>query len=658
MASFTLQPGDVVGEHYRLRQMIGAGGMGAVWSARNQATGAFVAIKFLHPALLRNPILVQRFLQESEAGKQAKHPNIIEVYGSGRHAPAGAKESVPYLVIELLEGESLTDLLLREARLGLDTGLVIMRDVARAAHAAHQAGVVHRDLKPANIFLHHDAQGAVIAKMLDFGISKLTDPALDAGLTTTGMLVGSPSTMSPEQAMGKRDIDGRSDVWSIGAMLFRCLTGKPLFSVTSPEAMLLKLLDEEVPLEDTSVLPPASAPSSRAASAAIAPNATRPPPSSPTPSTPASPSSACRRTFGARCRRRPACPRPTTTTRPPRFARASRGLCRNHDWTAPRLAVAVPARKPAGWVVRLRRSWRRRRAAVAPSAPPAPARAAPAIAATTTPAPAAARLLSHRASTGHPRPSLCRPHLPLSLRPAWPPRAPRRRPLPQRPPRPIPSRPLPQPPWRPARPLHCPPSSPRSADPAAGDRQAPAHPTCRATRDFRPDRAPRLPLAASPSRPRAPGAWLDRPAGGEPSAGGGKPSSRPVPARFRGVATASGRHRAVRALQSLRGLLRARGSAAGAPIAGRATRSRMVIPPFHKLLSPLALAVAPIALLSACSAGGSGRTAGAGDIGQSSEAVTVCASGSTVEASTCPSTRGRSTGRRWLGRGEASRSRA
>ena len=256
MASFSLQPGGLVGERYRLRQMIGAGGMGAVWSARDEAQGRDVAVKFLHPSLLRDPMAVQRFFQEAEAGTQLRHANIIETYASGRHVPPDGKDPIPYLVMELLDGEPLTETMQRLGPLWLGAALVLMRDVARAADAAHRAGILHRDLKPANVFLHRGKDGTVTPKVLDFGVSKLLDPALDVGLTSTGMLVGSPSYMSPEQALAKKDIDARSDVWSIGVMLHRCLTAQLLFPVSGSEGMLKHIVEKDVTLDGVEGLPP------------------------------------------------------------------------------------------------------------------------------------------------------------------------------------------------------------------------------------------------------------------------------------------------------------------------------------------------------------------------------------------------------------------
>jgi serine/threonine-protein kinase len=255
MASFSLQPGQLVGQRYRLRQMIGAGGMGAVWSAADEADGREVAVKLLHPALLRDPLIIQRFFQEAELGAPLRHPFIIETYGSGRHPLPDGKEAVPYLVTELLDGEPLSDVLRRVGTLPLGPGLAMMRDVAIAADTAHRAGVLHRDLKPANVFLHRRRDGLVVPKVLDFGVSKALDPTLDVGLTTTGMLVGSPSYMSPEQALGKRDVDARSDIWSIAVMLHRALTGKSLFPITGAPGMLKHIVEKDVVLDDVAGIP-------------------------------------------------------------------------------------------------------------------------------------------------------------------------------------------------------------------------------------------------------------------------------------------------------------------------------------------------------------------------------------------------------------------
>jgi serine/threonine protein kinase len=251
----SLRPGHLVERRYRLREPIGVGGMGAVWAARDEREGRDVAVKFLHPALLRDPVVIQRFLQEADVGSQLRDASIVQSYGSGRYVPEAAKEPVHYLVTELLIGEPLSETLHRLGRLPPGPALAVMRDVARAADIAHRVGVLHRDLKPANVFLHRPPGGGVVPKVLDFGVSKMLDPAKDAGLTTTGMVVGSPAYMSPEQALGRRDIDARTDIWSIGAMLHRALTGQPLFAAMARPHAEPVLGDKHLAIDALSVLP-------------------------------------------------------------------------------------------------------------------------------------------------------------------------------------------------------------------------------------------------------------------------------------------------------------------------------------------------------------------------------------------------------------------
>ena len=191
--------------------------MGVVWAAVNQLTSGEVALKLI---LQSTEELRLRLLREARVCGGLKHRNVIEVHDVGQ-----TEDGDPFLVMQLLYGETLAELLKRQRRLDPPVAAQIARDVARALAAAHAAGVIHRDLKPANIFLHHEAgaDGATV-KVLDFGVSKSL--AMSDGLVTIdGGAIGSPAYMSPEQARADRDLDHRADIWSLGVVLFELLTG-------------------------------------------------------------------------------------------------------------------------------------------------------------------------------------------------------------------------------------------------------------------------------------------------------------------------------------------------------------------------------------------------------------------------------------------------
>ncbi len=195
--------------------------MGVVWSAVHAQTGRDFAIKFLHPLVAAaSDDARERFLQEARASAKVNHPSIIDVLDVGEQ-----EDGSLYLVMELLEGMNLGDALRAEPRFNARELLIIMAGAARALGAAHAVGVVHRDVKPPNIFLHRDrSTGVVRTKVLDFGVSKLLADA-DGVATQTGSLLGSPRYMAPEQAISASAADGRSDVWSLGVILYEALTG-------------------------------------------------------------------------------------------------------------------------------------------------------------------------------------------------------------------------------------------------------------------------------------------------------------------------------------------------------------------------------------------------------------------------------------------------
>ncbi|WP_437636510.1 serine/threonine-protein kinase [Sorangium sp. So ce854] len=209
--------GTTIHGKYRLVAMIGEGAMGSVWSAVNVATGREVAIKRVIRA---EPELRVRLEREARSCGALQHRNIVDVYDM---VETDAGE--PLLVMQLLSGETLADLLLRRRRVEPAIGAGIGRDVARGLAAAHALHIVHRDLKPSNIFLHREpgADGWVV-KVLDFGVAK--NLSINDGLhTMPGGMVGSPLYMSPEQIRADRDIDHRTDIWTLGVVLFEMLTG-------------------------------------------------------------------------------------------------------------------------------------------------------------------------------------------------------------------------------------------------------------------------------------------------------------------------------------------------------------------------------------------------------------------------------------------------
>jgi serine/threonine protein kinase len=220
----TLGPGQRLGQ-YKLVSLLGAGGMGEVWRAHDPDLQRDVAIKVLLPTYAGDPARLRRFEREARAVAMLNHPNLLVVHAVGNQ---GGR---PYLVTELLDGGSLRDHMMRPLppRQAIDFTI----EIARGLAAAHDRGLVHRDLKPENIFVTRT--GGI--KILDFGLAKLVqrDPASDPTLTETGMVLGTPRYMSPEQACGQ-DLDHRSDIFAAGAILFEMLSGRPAFTGDTPVA--------------------------------------------------------------------------------------------------------------------------------------------------------------------------------------------------------------------------------------------------------------------------------------------------------------------------------------------------------------------------------------------------------------------------------------
>jgi serine/threonine-protein kinase len=213
--------------NYRAISLLGEGGMGAVYLAEHPTIGRRVAVKVLHKNYIRDENLLGRFLNEARAANAIRHPNIIEILDSGTIA-----DGTPFLVMELLEGESLGARIRRTGALPIATAVEFAYQTASALGAAHKKGIVHRDLKPDNLYIvpdPHEPERERI-KVLDFGIAKLQQGANgDSVKTRTGTLMGTPLYMSPEQCRGTRTVDHRSDIYSLGVILFEMLVGQPPF---------------------------------------------------------------------------------------------------------------------------------------------------------------------------------------------------------------------------------------------------------------------------------------------------------------------------------------------------------------------------------------------------------------------------------------------
>jgi eukaryotic-like serine/threonine-protein kinase len=236
-----LETGRTIAGKYRLNRLLGAGGMAFVWSATNVFTEREFAIKFMLPHVARTPEAAGRFLLEARVSARIDHPNIIEVIDVGQ-----SEDGSLFLVMELLNGASL-DVAIRRQRppMTVHELMVTMRDVARALEAAHRNGVVHRDLKPTNVFLHEDRDGRVVAKVLDFGVSKVLEEEQNTALTLAGTVLGSPHYMSPEQAMGAADIDGRTDVFAFGGILFEALAGRRAYEAPNFNALIVAIATKQ-----------------------------------------------------------------------------------------------------------------------------------------------------------------------------------------------------------------------------------------------------------------------------------------------------------------------------------------------------------------------------------------------------------------------------
>jgi serine/threonine-protein kinase len=230
--------GTVVAGKYKLLDRLGGGGMGEVYRAEHQYAGRVVALKLLRKDFATDPDLTRRFFQEAQAVNKIRHPNIVDVLD------AGLCEEGPYVVMEILEGASLSTALARAGRFDLTAALAVVLPMLSALEAAHRQGIVHRDLKPENVYLARTDAGAVVVKLVDFGIAKILGSSTN---TNTGVVFGTPDYLSPEQASGEGVIDGRSDLFAVGIVLFELLTGKRPFEAPTAVATAYRIVHAAAP---------------------------------------------------------------------------------------------------------------------------------------------------------------------------------------------------------------------------------------------------------------------------------------------------------------------------------------------------------------------------------------------------------------------------
>jgi eukaryotic-like serine/threonine-protein kinase len=243
----TITCGAVIAEKYRIEELIGTGGMGSVWTAIHLGLGERVAIKFIATASAQSKDVRQRFNTEAKAAAKLKSRFVVRVYDNGE-LPDGS----PYIVMEHLEGVSLGKHVKEHGPMPLEQAVSVAAQVGRALARAHRLGIIHRDIKPDNIFLANSVDDGVIVKVLDFGIAKLMDSYSEDGeteidATRTGLVLGSPIYMSPEQAQSLRTIDFRTDLYSLGLIVYFMLIGKRPFSGQSFTEMLLKICTQPLP---------------------------------------------------------------------------------------------------------------------------------------------------------------------------------------------------------------------------------------------------------------------------------------------------------------------------------------------------------------------------------------------------------------------------
>jgi serine/threonine protein kinase len=229
--------GSIIGERYHVIRKLGQGGMGQVFLAEHVKMGRKSAVKVMHPGMMHDADAISRFNREAANASRINHPNVAGIYDFGE-----TSDGLIYLAMEFIEGEALTDIVLRHGALPVRRAAEISRQAAEGLAVAHEMGIVHRDLKPDNIMIAKGRDGLDLVKVVDFGIAKAGD-AESQKVTRTGMVVGTPEYMSPEQLSGDR-LDGRSDLYSLALVAFHMLTGVlPFPSDSAQTSMIMRLTD-------------------------------------------------------------------------------------------------------------------------------------------------------------------------------------------------------------------------------------------------------------------------------------------------------------------------------------------------------------------------------------------------------------------------------
>jgi eukaryotic-like serine/threonine-protein kinase len=233
--------GSVLSGRWRLVRRLGAGGVGEAYAAEHVSNGAPMAIKVLRPEFLSDPLVVARFAEEGRTCTRLIHPNIVRVVEC-----ATAEDGAPYLVMDLLEGVPLAAYTHHGERVPIAQAVPILQGILSGLAAAHAQGIVHRDLKPDNVFLVRHPGGTFTIRILDFGIAKVMDAAGGMGSRTrSGVLLGAPAYMSPEQVRGAGDVDQRSDLWSAGVIFYEMITGRVAFPAPTEYARLKAVVSNE-----------------------------------------------------------------------------------------------------------------------------------------------------------------------------------------------------------------------------------------------------------------------------------------------------------------------------------------------------------------------------------------------------------------------------